>query len=278
MKIRELVQATGVSKETIHYYIREGVLRKPRATGKNSADYHEGYVDQIRIVKQLQDNYFLPLSVIKKIIRQRKRQSPSEQSAFESLSTYLRPLDRLLSSEITGRAAFAEATGLSGKWLERMEQWQVVTAEWRDGEPVYSQDDVTIGRLIVDMDRNGFGPKDGYDPQDLKIITDFIRAYAVRGLNDYYRHNLERLSSEEMVEKGGRFTEIMSLFFYQFYRKVVKEEYARLLKSAADGENGRAAAGADGGEWTGGLRGGEPGLNEGKDPTSNIERRTSSVE
>lgn len=244
MKISELVQATGVSKETIHYYIREGVLRKPRATGKNSADYHEGYVEQIRIVKQLQDNYFLPLSVIKKIIRQHKKQSRSEQSAFDCLSLYLRPLDRLLSSEVTGRPAFMTATGLSAKWLERMEQWQVITAETRNGEAVFSQDDVIIGRLMVDMDRNGFGPKDGYDPEDLKMIAQFIRQYAAKTQNDYYQHNIERLSSAELVEKGSRFTEIMSLFFYHLYRKVVKEEYARLITTVkGDKSVGGPAAG-----------------------------------
>ena len=60
MKIRELVKKTGVSKETIHYYIREGLLRKPRKFGKNVAEYNENHVEQIRIIKALRDNYFLP--------------------------------------------------------------------------------------------------------------------------------------------------------------------------------------------------------------------------
>ncbi|NNL75879.1 MAG: MerR family DNA-binding transcriptional regulator, partial [Desulfobacterales bacterium] len=30
MKISQLVKRTGVPKETIHFYIREGLLRKPR--------------------------------------------------------------------------------------------------------------------------------------------------------------------------------------------------------------------------------------------------------
>jgi DNA-binding IclR family transcriptional regulator len=33
MKISELVKRTGVPKETIHFYIREGLLRKPRKSG-----------------------------------------------------------------------------------------------------------------------------------------------------------------------------------------------------------------------------------------------------
>ena len=39
MKISELVKQTQVSKETIHYYIREGLLPRPRKLGKNVAEY-----------------------------------------------------------------------------------------------------------------------------------------------------------------------------------------------------------------------------------------------
>lgn len=38
MKIGDLAQRTRITKETIHYYIREGLLPKPRKLGRNSAD------------------------------------------------------------------------------------------------------------------------------------------------------------------------------------------------------------------------------------------------
>ena len=231
MKISELAECTGVRKETIHYYIREGVLRKPRKTRKNVADYNESYVDQIRIIKGLQDNYFLPLSVIKKIIKQHKKQSLSDQSSFQYASEYFRPLDRLLTNEVTGREVFRKATGLSRKWLAKMEEWGVITAEVRDEQPVYSQDDVILGKLLVDMDRIGFGPKDGYDAEDIRRISDFVREYVQSSQKEYYQSNLQRLTSKELTDKGNKFTEIMSLFFYHLYRKVVREEYGRLLKS-----------------------------------------------
>lgn len=231
VKISELAECTGVRKNTIHYYIRERVLRKPRKTRKNVADYNESYVNQIRIIKGLQDNYFLPLSVIKKIIKQHKKQSLSEQSSFQFASEYFRPLDRLFTNEVTGREVFRKATGLSRKWLATMEEWGVITAAVRNGQPVYSQDDVILGKLLVDMDRIGFGPKDGYDPEDVRGISDFVREYVQTSQKEYYQSNLERLTSKELTEKGSKFTEIMSLFFYHLYRKVVREEYTRLLKS-----------------------------------------------
>ena len=227
----ELAERTGAPKETIHYYLREGVLRKPRKKGKNRTDYNESYVEQIHIIKGLQDNYFLPLSVIKKIIKKQKRQSPSEKSSFQFLNEYFKPLERLLTSEITGRDAFQGATGLSSKWLTQMEEWEVITAKIKNGHPVYSQDDIIIGKLLVDMDRLGFGPKDGYDPGNMKRISDFVRNYVQTALRDYYQSNLGRLIAQELTEKEVKIREMMSLFFYHLYRKLVREEFEQLRSS-----------------------------------------------
>jgi hypothetical protein len=60
----------------------------------------------------------------------------------------------------------------------------------------------------------------------------------------YYDANLERLSAEELVEKGSKFTEIMSLFLYHLYRKVVKEELTRLLRSNQTTDDRKGEAGA----------------------------------
>ena len=70
----------------------------------------------------------------------------------------------------------------------------------------------------------------GYDPEELKRIADFIRDFVRSAHREYYRRNLEPLSSEELDGKGSRFAEIMSLFFYHIYRKLVREEYLHLRK------------------------------------------------
>ena len=238
MKISELAQRTGVAKQTIHHYIREGVLRKPRKTGKNTADYNESYVRQIKIIKALQDNYYLPLSVIKKILKRLKKASTSEKSAFYLLSDYFRPLDRLVTTDIKGREAFRKVTGLGRKYLNMYENWGVITPEERDGDLVYSQDDVIIGKLIVNMGQLGFGPKDGTDPEDLRHIADFVRKYVIDTQKAYYEPQMKPLSSEDFLDRGSKFTEVMSLFFYHVYRKLFRENYTRLRKSIeTDGSN-----------------------------------------
>jgi DNA-binding transcriptional MerR regulator len=231
MKIRELVKRTGVPKETIHFYIREGLLRKPRKSSVNSADYNKNYVDQIQLIKDLRDNYYLPIPEIKKIIKDFRKQSPSDQAISQFYSRFFRPADRLFAMEIEGRDAFLQETGLGKKWLAKAEGWGVITPEvLEDGEVVYAPDDVAIGKLMVDMDQLGFGPKDGHDPEDLRYIAEFVRKHVVDSFKKYYQNNLEKLTSKEYVEKASQFHEVISLFFYHLYRKFVREVTKRLLE------------------------------------------------
>ena len=228
MKISQLVKRTGVPKETIHFYIREGLLRKPRKSGVNSAEYNETYVDQIQLIKDLRDNYYLPIPEIKKIVKDFRKQSPSDQAVSQFHSRFFRPADRLFANEIEGRDAFRQATGLGEKWLAKAEEWGVITPEvLADGETLYPPDDVAIGKLMVDMDRLGFGPKDGYDPEDLRYIGEFVRSYVVDIVKKYYENNLEKMTSTEDVERANQYHEVISLFFYHLFHKFVRKATRR---------------------------------------------------
>jgi DNA-binding transcriptional MerR regulator len=228
LKIRDLVERTGVSKETVHFYIREGLLPKPRKRGKNIADYTETHVERIRMIKELQDNYFLPLSLIKNILKFRKK-SPEGGSLLRLRSDYFRPVDRLLPGEIVGEEEFRKATGIGKKWLEKMEEWEIITPGVREGVKVYSQDDIMIGRLIVEMDEIGLGPKDGFDPEALRHYRQMFREIVVVSHKYFAQASLGKLNPEEYSRKIVQGREIMSTFFYHLYRKLSREEYKRIL-------------------------------------------------
>ena len=231
MKIGELVKRTGVPKETIHFYIREGLLRKPRKSGVNSAEYNENYVGHIKLIKDLRDNYYLPIPEIKKVVKNFKKQSPSDQAVSQFYSRFFRPADRLLAREIVGKEAFKQTTGLGWKWLNKAEEWGVITPENRDGNAVYSPDDLAIGKLMVDMDNLGFGPKDGFDPEDLRQIAEFVKNYVVTVYTKYYQNNLEKVTSKEYVERANQYHEVISLFFFHLFRKFIRQTARNLLES-----------------------------------------------
>jgi hypothetical protein len=163
-------------------------------------------------------------------MKKQYKQSPADRSAFMFLSQYIRPLDQLLSGGITGRHAFIAATGISEKWLDKMEQWGIITSEDQNGQPFYSQDDVIIGRLLVDMDKIGIGPRDGFDPAELRNFTDLFRDIVAKNVQRFIDLGWKQMEKGEVKKKSSQSTEIMSLFFYHIYRKMVKEEYRRYFQ------------------------------------------------
>jgi len=247
LKIRDLVKHTGVSKETVHYYIREGLLPKPRKRGRNTAEYDDSYVERIRFIRELQDHYFLPLAVIKNILKKQKKSS-EWQSLLGLRSEYFKPVDQFLPNEITGEELFRSETGLGSKWLAKMEEWRIINPEVRDGLKVYSQDDITLGKLIIKMDSIGLGPKDGFHPEALKHYLDKFQEVAVMSQKYYIETALGKLSPEEFTKRISQGREIMSLFFYHLYRKLSRERYKSILALLESRTNGSKEEGPDPGD------------------------------
>jgi DNA-binding transcriptional MerR regulator len=223
MKISELSRRTHVPKETIHYYVREGFIPRPRKKGKNVSDYDESFVEHILLIKKIQDHFFLPLSLIKKIIKQRNK-FPELKSLLDLRIGYFSPLDQFLQKEVVGEEALAKVTGMARKWIAEFEEWGVISSVMREGQKVYSQDDVIIGKLLVDLDRAGFGPKDGVDPESARHYTDLFRQIVRMAHGSFLNADLDKFTAEENLERGIRGRELMGVFFYHLYRKLVREE------------------------------------------------------
>ena len=91
MKMRELEQRTGVNRETIRVFLREGLVPQPRRPKPNVADYGEEHVAAILSVRSLQYEQNLSLPQIKRALS-----GDSGGLAVES-GAYLH-LDRLLAT------------------------------------------------------------------------------------------------------------------------------------------------------------------------------------
>jgi hypothetical protein len=106
------------------------------------------------------------------------------------------------------------------------------------GEKVYSQDDITLGKLVVEMDEIGIGVKDGFDAEALKHYRDMFRDIVVMSHKYYIEATLGKLSPEEFSKRIVQGREIMSAFFYHLYRKLSREKYKRILALLESGATG----------------------------------------
>ncbi len=110
-----------------------------------------------------------------------------------------------------------------------MEEFEIITSDERDGEYYYSQDDVLIGKLLVDVDFLGLGPKDGFDLAEVKHIIEFIRGLVLNSIEKVKGVGHDESKPSDNINRWSQSTELVSLFFYHIYRKIVKEEYKKLI-------------------------------------------------
>ncbi|MFF5258422.1 MerR family transcriptional regulator [Actinomadura viridis] len=68
MKISELGERSGLTIQTIKFYIREGLLPKGTATGATRAEYDERHLDRLRLVRALREVGDLPVAAIRRIV------------------------------------------------------------------------------------------------------------------------------------------------------------------------------------------------------------------
>ena len=109
LKIGELAEASEVPVPTIKHYLREGLLPEPVKTSRNMAYYPPEFVDRIKLIKQLQEERFMPLKAIKSVLDE----DPERARALVELED--RILERALGSERT-RTSAAEDAILSTSW------------------------------------------------------------------------------------------------------------------------------------------------------------------
>lgn len=68
MRMAELCARSGVARETIHFYLREGLLPRPAKGGRTVAYYGEDHLARLRLIRHLREDKYLPLAVIRSLL------------------------------------------------------------------------------------------------------------------------------------------------------------------------------------------------------------------
>jgi DNA-binding transcriptional MerR regulator len=174
MKMRDLAAASGVSAGTIKHYLREGLLPEPVKTSRNMAWYPPEFVERIKLIKQLQEERFMPLKVIREVLDG----DPERARALIELE------DRMIKRALEGEGKRISAAELRRRYdipkevLDRLAELGVVSPSSRG----YSQSDVKIVEAISRFRAGGYDERIGF------TVYDTLR----------YKRALEELVKEEV--------------------------------------------------------------------------------
>jgi len=202
MKMKDLERETGVSREAIRYYIREGLLPEPERPKKNVARYHQAHVAGIKTIKQLQQERDLPLEVIKPILMAKSHLDRVKPSAFADvigqLANYLNVEPE--GAELVAFARVEEACGLKAKQLLELADVGMITiVETPEGEAAISADDFTVVKRWVAVQSAGAETLGTLGPQAAQRYTDLAHWLADQETSAVYKQLVKNKKDPELA-------------------------------------------------------------------------------
>jgi DNA-binding transcriptional MerR regulator len=200
LKMKELAEASGVSAGTIKHYLREGLLGEGDGivkTSRNMAWYPPELVARIRLIKQLQEERFLPLKVIKSMLDE----DPERTRALVELE------DRILERALAGEEARVSPAELQRRYdipqevLDRLGALDVISP----GSRGYGPRDVEIVEAISRFRAGGYDERIGftvYDTLRYKAALDQLVKEEVQVLLDRLAGEMDPDRAVDLISAG----------------------------------------------------------------------------
>ncbi|WP_353200693.1 MerR family transcriptional regulator [Sandarakinorhabdus sp.] len=197
MRMRDLEKASGVGRETIRYYIREGLLPEPDKASRNSARYSDEHVARLKAIKRLQEERFLPLAVIRTLLEADDGDRWLLPEAFPMLDALLA---QRLDEAGPARVAIADLA-LPPSMAEHLGDGIVTVAD--DGS--VSARDAGILRTIARLDEIGFKSELGFDGGQMRlynVLIDWLTGQEIRHFLEHTAGHVGEAKALDMAEQG----------------------------------------------------------------------------
>jgi len=212
MRMRDLEKASGVSRETIRFYIREGLLPEPERTHRNSATYTPEHLARILAIRRLKDERFLPLSVIRSLF------AGEEPNWLEP--QMLPEIDHLLRSRLDADGDRVDAMDFTlqlGGDPDHLADTVAAGVVEVSPDGTISPRDARILRLLLDGMKIGFTRERGYAGEGYGHLADVMHSLAEVEVRDFFARvapHVGELEAADMAERGiGIVNQLMAELF-----------------------------------------------------------------
>jgi DNA-binding transcriptional MerR regulator len=239
IKIGEIIRQTGVTRATVHHYVREGLLPEPVKLSRNQALYPPNSVDRVLLIKGLQKHQRMSLSEVKRVLK-----TASDDAALERLSNTLKVETNqarvsLLNPDREGepltREQLIERTGLDNEKLRRLEALGLICTHAVGQKRLYSPANIDVADALAGLMMAGFNEDTGFTADDAAL---YLKAF--RGLlHDEIKLFLERVSITDrepgdLLQLAEQGIERVTPLMLALRRKLIRE----FLEAAPIGKDG----------------------------------------
>jgi DNA-binding transcriptional MerR regulator len=206
LRMRDLVRESGLPRETIHFYMQQGLLPHAVKTGRNTALYTSEHLQRLSRIRELQEKQFLPLKAIRAIL---------DESADEGFTPEQEDLVRRVRATLGGwvhaqQSATVAVSDFVPSRVPRHELRELVDAglvqvHGRGDGGTLSEDDAVILECWAQFKEAGLGPDRGVGPAEFELydaaMEQLVKREARLALRAYAGSPAEEVS--RVVEQAG---------------------------------------------------------------------------
>jgi len=223
MKMRDLERLTGVNRETIRVYFREGLLPEPGRPKPNVADYGDAHVRAILAVRELQRERRIPLTQIKRAVEGDASAMPGGAGAFAQL-------ENLVAARVNLDEALVPLSRIEGlgpraaEDARAFEKVRAIKIKRRDGKSHLTRTDARLLGLWGEMRAAGFNEENGFKPEVVKMYVDAAAGLARAEIAEFLSIVEGRVDETRAADLALTAIKVMLDFFGLLRMKAVLQE------------------------------------------------------
>ena len=222
MKMRELEAMTGVNRETIRVYFREGLLPEPNRPARNVADYGEEHARAITAVRKLQRDSGMTVPQIKAMLNGERPDRGLSASAFPHL-------EELVSSRVgvkhglVALAALAEQSPKAAVDAQALDRIGIIELVETSEGSMLSMTDAEIVNIWGRMRLHGFDEEHGFPPEILDYYVEAAEYVAGKEAELF----LERVEGQIGEDEAAAMLEFALPAMLDFFGMIRQKSFLR---------------------------------------------------
>ncbi len=189
-RMKDLCEATGLDRQTIHFYISQGLVPEGKKTGRNMAYYGDEHLDRIRLVRQLQQERFLPLKAIRGLLDgEIDGFTTQQQGLLRDLKARLAPVlgQQANDSEGVDVAPLLATHCIRLDELQTLAKMGLCSLTTRGGTTYLPQSDVWVVETWSALREAGLTEELGFTAKDLQVHE--------KAISELFAHETELILS-----------------------------------------------------------------------------------
>lgn len=229
-RMKDLCELTGLERQVVHFYIQKGLVPAGAKRGRNMAYYGPEHVERIKLVRQLQQERFLPLKAIKAMLEGQDDQFTVDQRALLR-DVKARMGDDLGASSAPSKkvpaAPLLEEHGIERDELLELAELGMLSLGEENGELLVVEDDVWMIEQFGALRRAGFTRELGFKAGDLSLIEETVSQLFQKEM-ELVASRLTHLSPDEVATLVQQAVPVVNGFIARYHTTKLRQFFAAL--------------------------------------------------